>query len=187
MPKTAALLMDLQRDFLDCERGRLPVDRVGAEAVIRAANGILAGRVLAGAVPVFVATEFPRQARLANFVRRGAAVAGSAGAMLDPRLEAVWTARCFVKATPSAFTNPELEKYLRAEGVTELHVLGVFAEGCVRATVVHAIRLGFTVVVHADAVASDRRWKKRLALWAMRRAGATMAALLAEPPPRAPG
>jgi len=171
-PIAAVLLIDLQRDFLDSGNGRMPVDRPGAEAVVRAANGVLSGRVLAGALPVLVLSEFPRDAFIANFFRKNAAVAGSAGAMLDPRIENAGTARGFTKAAPSAFSNPELEKYLRAEGVNELHVLGVFAEGCVRATVAEAVKLGFAVDVHAEAVASDRRWKKRFALWAMRRAGA---------------
>ncbi|MBF0480725.1 MAG: isochorismatase family protein [Desulfovibrionaceae bacterium] len=174
MPESAVLLVDLQRDFLDCKGGRLPVDRLGAEAAIRAANEVLSRRVLAGALPVFVVNEFSPGARVANFFRNNAAVAGGAGAMIDPRIERVWTARCFSKAAPSAFSNPGLEAYLRAEGVKKLHVLGVFAEGCVRATAIDAVRLGFAVVVHARAVASNARWKKRFALWAMRRAGAAI-------------
>jgi nicotinamidase-related amidase len=184
MPNQAVLLIDLQRDFLDRRSGRLPVDRLGAEAVIRAANDILSKRVLAGALPVFVVNEFPREAHIANFFRKGAAVAGSAGAMIDPRIENVGSARGFTKAAPSAFTNSELEKYLHAEGVEELHVLGVFAEGCVRSTVADAVKLGFTVIVHAQAVATNRPWKKRFALWAMRRAGAKI--YTAGAPPQAP-
>jgi nicotinamidase-related amidase len=51
-------------------------------------------------------------------------------------------------------------------------VLGVFAEGCVRSTVVEAVKRGYTVHVIANAVASNAAWKKRFALWAMKRAGA---------------
>lgn len=56
----------------------------------------------------------------------------------------------------------------------KIYVLGVFAEGCVRASVVEAVKLGYTVNVIADAVATNATWKKAFALWAMARAGATI-------------
>ena len=78
------------------------------------------------------------------------------------------------KSSPSAFSNPELHRYLQAHGVNELYIVGVFAEGCVRATVSDARRRGYKVNVIADAVASSGPWKKRFGLWAMRRAGANV-------------
>jgi nicotinamidase-related amidase len=174
MPNSAILLMDIQKDFLDCEGGRMPVDRRGAEAVIQAANEVLSKSVLAEALPVLIVNEFPPSARLANCFRRGAAVAGSPGAALDSRLLRTGSERVFAKSKPSAFSNPELMKFLHDQGVQELHVLGVLAEGCVRATVLDAIRLGFAVCVIENAIATNARWKKRFALWSMKRAGATV-------------
>ena len=58
---------------------------------------------------------------------------------------------------------------------------GLFAEGCVRSTVVEAIKLGYTVHVIANAVATNAAWKKRFALWAMKRAGAKIVASLMAP------
>jgi nicotinamidase-related amidase len=172
MPKLAVLLMDLQYDFLSREGGRMPVDEPGAEAVLRVANDVLSKRVLAEAVPILVVNQFPATERVANFFRKGAAIAGSPGAELDGRLERDGSERVIAKASPSAFSNPELEKYLRAQGAQELYVLGVFAEGCVRSTVVDAVKRGYTVHVVARAVASNAAWKKRFALWAMNGAGA---------------
>lgn len=172
MPKFAVLLMDLQQDFLDSETGRMPVDHAGAEATLRTANDILSKRVLADALPILVVNRFPVSARFGNFFRKGAAIAGSRGAQLDTRLRNLDAAPTIAKAHPSAFSNPELEQALRARGVQELYVLGVFAEGCVRATVLDAIELGFTVHVLADAVASNAAWKKKFGIWAMKRAGA---------------
>ena len=127
-------------------------------------------RVLAEALPILVLNRFPATARIANFFRKGAAIAGSPGAEPDARLERAGATKVIAKA--SAFSNPELEPYLRAHGVQELYVLGVFAEGCVRSTVVEAIKLGHTVHVIANAAATNAAWKKRFALWAMKRAGA---------------
>lgn len=150
----------------------MPVSESGAKAVLRVANDVLSQRTLVGALPILVMNQFPSTARLANFFRQGAAITGSAGAKLDGRLERSGSEQIFTKAHPSAFSNPELDFYLRANGVQELYVLGVFAEGCVRSTAVAAVKHGYTVHVIADAVASNAAWKKAFALWAMARAGA---------------
>ena len=172
MAESAVLLMDLQRDFLDREEGRMPVDERGAQATLRVANDVLSRRILADALPILVKNQFPAAARVANYFRNGAAICGTAGAELDPRLERSGSETVITKASPSAFSNPELQRYLHAHGVREIYVLGVFAEGCVRASVVEAAKLGYTVIVIADAVASNAAWKKAFALWAMARAGA---------------
>ena|ERR1039457_1605508 len=98
----------------------------------------------------------------------------SPGANLDSRIRNTGQTKTIVKASPSAFRNPELDRYLQAEGITVLYIMGVFAEGCVRSTVLDAIRRGYSVQVIADAVATNATWKKRFALWAMKRAGASI-------------
>jgi nicotinamidase-related amidase len=164
--------MDLQRDFLDRGAGRMPVDASGAQAVLSVANEVLTKRSLADALPILVVNQFPASARIANFFRKSAAIAGSAGAELDGRLQRSGSEKLISKSSPSAFSNPELEALLRAQGVKDLYVLGVFAEGCVRATAVDAVKRGYRVHVIEDAVASNAAWKKAFAFWAMARAGA---------------
>ena len=151
----------------------------GAVAVLHAANEVLSKRALAEALPILVLNRFPPAASIGNFFRKGAAVAGSVGAELDVRLENAGSAKVIAKSSPSAFSNPELQQYLHGQGVDELYILGVFAEGCVRSTVVEAVKRGYTVHVIVDAVATDASWKKRFALWAMKRAGAKLVASLA--------
>jgi nicotinamidase-related amidase len=169
---SAVLLMDLQRDFLDARSGRMPVDERGALAALAAANEVLSKRALAEALPILVLNQFPATARVGNFFRKSAAVAGSTGAQLDGRLEKPGAASHISKSSPSAFSNPELQRHLQAQGVEELYVLGVFAEGCVRSTVLDALELGYRVQVIEDCVASNAAWKKRFAIWSMKRAGA---------------
>lgn len=174
MPKTAVLLMDLQQDFLDSESGRMPVERAGAEAVLKMANQVLSRSVLADALPILIVNQFSPSKHIANFLRKGAAVAGSPGAEFDRRLHNTEQVRVVAKSGTSGFSNPELDRTLLDYGVQELYVLGVYTEGCVCATVVDAIELGFTVHVLADAVASNVPWKKRFGLWTMKRAGANI-------------
>jgi nicotinamidase-related amidase len=172
--QTAALLIDLQRDFLDADCARMPVDAGGAASVLHNANAILAKRALGASIPVLILNQFPASDRIRNFFRKGAAISGTPGAGLDSRVRYSGHVKVITKSSPSAFTNPELESYLKAQGVNELYVMGVFAEGCVRATVLEALRRGYKVNVITDAVATNRPWKKQFALWAMKRAGAVL-------------
>lgn len=171
---SAVLLIDLQRDFLAGPGSRMPVSAKGAEAVLRVANEILGGKQLQGVLPIFIVNEFPQSATVMNAFRHHAAVAGTPGADLDPRLADPGEAKKFAKARASAFSNPALENYLRSEGIRHLYVLGVMAEACVRATVVAARKRSYRVTVIADAVASTSAWKVSVALWFMQRAGAEM-------------
>jgi nicotinamidase-related amidase len=173
---SAVLLMDLQRDFLD-ERGRMPVDRRGAEAVIAAANAILFGQALHGALPIAIVNSYPPNSRIANFFRHHAAIAGTEGQKLDARIALPKGMATFAKEHASAFANPELDRFLKAEQVQTLYVLGVFAEGCVRATVLDAIRLGYKVQAIENGIASSAEWKRRFGVWSMKRAGASLIVL----------
>lgn len=179
MPQAATLLMDLQIDFLSAEGGRMPVFPADAARVIEAANAVLAGRSLSGSLPILVVNEFPASDRIANLFRHGAAVKGSPGAALDPRLQVPESVRVFAKRRPSAFTVPDLDPYLRANGVSTVYVLGVFAEGCVRATALDARQRGYEVAVPLAAIGTNAEFKRRFAAWAMRRSGIR---LLPEPP-----
>ncbi|WP_420475492.1 cysteine hydrolase family protein [Noviherbaspirillum sp. ST9] len=172
MTRSAILLMDLQHDFLGAPGGRMPVESDSVAPIIDTANAILGKAMLKDALPVMVVNRFPEADRIGNFFRRGAAVAGTQGAELDARIRSTGPVKVIEKASASAFTNPELDRYLRAESISDVYVMGVFAEGCVRATVLDARRRGYVVHVLADAVASNASWKKRFGLWTMRRAGA---------------
>lgn len=172
--RTAVILLDLQVDFLDESLGRMPVSPSAAASVIRAANAILCRQTLAAALPILVVNEFGRSDHVANFLRHHAAISGSAGCLLDPRVYVPPVVPVFPKSRPSAFTNPELEPHLRANSITELAVLGVFAEGCVRATALDAQRRGYRVVVPENEIGTNAPWKKAFALWALRRGGVTI-------------
>jgi nicotinamidase-related amidase len=169
--RTAVLLLDLQVDFLDAERGKMPVARDAGRRVVDAANRVLAGTMLAGALPVLIVNRFPRTAPLANLARRGAAVAGTPGAELDPRIATPRSVRLFAKERSSAFSNPALEPFLRSEGIATIWIVGVMSEACVRATALAARRLGFAVAVAEEGIATRAPWKARLGAWLLRRGG----------------
>ena len=83
-------------------------------------------------------------------------------------------AKLIPKSTSCAFSNPELNEYLKANDVQMIYTFGVFAEGCVRATVLEARRIGYAVTVPMDAIGTNAKWKRTFALWSMRRAGVVL-------------
>jgi nicotinamidase-related amidase len=59
------------------------------------------------------------------------------------------------KRTRGAFTNTDLEKYLRENGVTQVVITGVATGAGVESTARHAHELGFNVTLAVDAM-TDR-------------------------------
>jgi nicotinamidase/pyrazinamidase len=126
-------------------------------------------------------------------------VQGTSGADLHPELDRSRVHRVFPKGTDPAidsysgfFDNGKrkatgLGDFLRAAGATELYVLGLATDYCVRATVLDALDLGFAVTLVEDgcrAVELEPGDGER-AVEEMRRRGAhvTTSALVSIPKP----
>jgi nicotinamidase-related amidase len=171
--KTALLALDLQRDFLRTD-GRMSVGAINADIVIATANRMLSHAEFAGWKLILIKNDYRKADRIGNFIRKGAAIEGSIGAEIDPRIRVPAAAAIFTKSKPDAFTNPKLAEIFKGEGIQNLVILGVMAEGCVRATVKSAIRTGFSVTVISDGVASSRDFLKGAGLESMKKAGATL-------------
>ncbi|MBH5316829.1 cysteine hydrolase [Paenibacillus sp. GSMTC-2017] len=58
------------------------------------------------------------------------------------------------KTRYSAFCGTDLELRLKARGITEIHLIGVCTDICVLHTAVDGYNKGFSITIHADAVAS---------------------------------
>ena len=171
MDHTALLLIDLQRDFLEVN-GRMAVSVADASQVVSLANRLIQHGVSAGWKLIFIKNRYPKSDLIGNLFRNGAAIEGSRGAELDPRVIVPFSGLVLTKSRPDAFTNPELEETLTSGAVHQLVVLGVMAEGCVRATVKDATSRGFGVTVVSDAVASTRGLFWRFGMKSMKNAGA---------------
>jgi nicotinamidase-related amidase len=71
---------------------------------------------------------------------------------LVPELNRQPSDHVVTKRTWGAFTNTDLEKYLRERGVTQVIVVGVATSAGVESTARHAHELGFNVVLAVDAM-----------------------------------
>ena len=165
----ALLLIDLQIDFLS-ENGRLPVGAANAGRVISVANSMVALFEEQHWPIVVVSNQFKVSDVIGNFFRRYAAVEGSEGGKMDPRV-LVHEARYFSKSKSSAFTTPDFCEYLKTAGIGQVVICGVYAEGCVRATAFDAKRAKLDTVVLSDGISSNRKSKYMWALSHMRKRG----------------
>lgn len=149
--RRALLLIDFQDDFL-ADDGRMPVARHQVEPALVAVRAAVGQAQSRGDLIVQVGNEFRRRDVVRNLLRRHAAVAGGRGTHWDQRF-AVPGVPCLPKWRPDAFCNPQLERLLSDEHVSEVVLAGLFASACVSATAKGAQQRGFHTRVLVDAVA----------------------------------
>ena len=148
---TALMIIDLQKDFLSAY-GRLPVKQSQVPGLVEATNSAIAEARQKEIVIYHIINAFPKKS-IANWFRKFAAIKGSEGAEIDGRIDSKDTV-CMEKWANDAFCNAELEKDLAAKNIKHIVVAGVYANGCVKATVRGARSRNYQVSVLADAVAA---------------------------------
>lgn len=82
-------------------------------------------------------------------------LAGEVLDLMSPLEKFVPPAKIIDKMTYSAFSNPALLQYLNDLRCPNLVISGAETDVCVLATVMHAVDLGFRVVVPTDAICSS--------------------------------
>jgi len=162
MDNTVLFVMDVQKDFTG-QAARMPVCQTQVEPMLSVINHVI-DKACARNVDVFyIANEFAASDWIANWFRNYAAVKGQPGAALDERLKIV-SRHLFPKNKSDALTNPELRELLVRIGTRHIILTGLFAEGCVAATALSALRVGYKVSILQDGTAgkSDRSRDKAL-------------------------
>jgi len=138
----ALIIVDVQNDFIS---GALPVP--GAAEVVPVINE------LAKKYEVVVATadwHQPDDPEFQQFPPH--CLAGSEGADFPADLDrSRIDGKVFTKANFSGFSNDLLGAYLKRQGVTSVHVVGLATDFCVKATALDALKLGFRTRVILDA------------------------------------
>jgi nicotinamidase-related amidase len=167
---SAVLLIDLQVDFLRAE-GRLPVAQSAVPPLLECVEAVVAEAHEVGVPVVHIVNAYPRWS-IGNLFRKFAAIEDSPGAAIDERVPRSDADPVFTKARSDAFSNPELDSWIREHGIERLLVLGVYADACVRRTVEGALARGIAVTVPRDGVASRSAAAVDRGLRAITRVGA---------------
>jgi nicotinamidase-related amidase len=168
----ALLLIDFQKDFFAAD-GRMSLTSEQAEYLIVVANRLIDLFHNNRGVVIFIGSEFNKTDFVGNLFRRFSALKGSDGAHLDPRINSKGCPY-FPKSKSDAFSNPDLDAYLKKHRVTSIYMCGVYSEGCIRATAVGARKKGYQVSLIVDAVLSNRRFKHNWALSYLSKRGVTL-------------
>jgi nicotinamidase/pyrazinamidase len=180
----AIILVDVQNDF--CEGGSLPV--AGGAAVAAAISAYLDKNDYQHVVAtrdyhVDPGAHFSAEP---DFVNTWTAhcVAGTPGSSFHPELDVAPIQAVFSKgrntAAYSGFegfdkTGEGLADWLRRHGVTEVDVVGIATDHCVRATALDAARAGFVTTVLLDLTAGISQSTVDKALTELRAAGVRLA------------
>jgi len=152
--RPALIAIDLIVGFTD------PEQPLGADldAEVEETRGLLAA-ARAADLPVFYTVVRYDEGDLADagvWRRKQAGLdslaAGGRQVEIDPRLERRPGEQIVVKKYASAFFGTDLASRLRNAGVDTLVLAGCTTSGCVRATAVDAVQLGFRPMVAREAV-----------------------------------
>jgi nicotinamidase/pyrazinamidase len=178
----ALIIVDVQLDF--CEGGSLAV--AGGASVAERINAVTGRYDQVVATRDYHVDPGDHFSAAPDYLHSWPAhcVAGTAGAAFHPALDVAPIGAVFAKggyaAAYSGFEGAEpggagLADWLRARQVTEVDVVGIAADYCVRATALDAVRAGFATAVLTDLTAGVAPASTAAALDEMRAAGVTVA------------
>ncbi|HVZ57683.1 MAG TPA: isochorismatase family cysteine hydrolase [Chitinophagaceae bacterium] len=156
--KKALLILDIQDDFTG-DNARMPMDAVQVKQMIDNLNSLITKLDPSSYEIVYIGNEFSKHDFL-NVFRHFAAIKGTAGTKQDHRLKII-SENYFPKNKENAFSNPELNAFLKSKSVTELYLGGLKAEACVFSTAKGAVRKGYKVHILTDCIATTTN-KKRI-------------------------
>ncbi|HEY2100198.1 MAG TPA: isochorismatase family protein [Pseudonocardia sp.] len=178
----ALIIVDVQLDF--CEGGSLAV--AGGASVAERINAVTGRYDQVVATRDYHVDPGDHFNATPDYVRSWPVhcVAGTAGAAFHPALDVAPIGAVFAKgeyaAAYSGFEGAEpggagLADWLRARQVTEVDVVGIATDYCVRATALDAVRAGVATAVLTDLTAGVAPSSTAAALDEMRAAGVTVA------------
>jgi nicotinamidase-related amidase len=153
-PQRALLVIDMQIDYID-ENGKLPIEKSQTNNLIKNVNNIIDYSHGINYKIIYIRRLF-RKNDIGNVFRNFAAIEGTAGVEIDPRINVV-SGNIFDKYTPSAFSNKRFENFLIKNHINELYVCGVMADECVYETALSAFNSGYIVNYYANAVGASSK------------------------------
>jgi len=153
-PQKALLVIDMQIDYID-ENGKLPIEKNQINPLIETVNRIIADYNDKDYHIIYFRRIFNKN-DIRNLSNHFAAVEGTSGAEIDPRINIV-SDNIYDKYAPDAFSNKRFENFLIRNQINELYLCGVMADECVYETAIGAFDRNYKVNYFSNAVGSLSR------------------------------
>jgi nicotinamidase/pyrazinamidase len=177
-PKKAVLVIDVQEDFTTMMSRRAFRPEV-VRQMITTINRVTEQARSYGMPVVYIRQEFDNWLTilLSRIGMGGLGIKGRAGTRLDPRVLIVADAADFTKRKGDAFSNPELDAYLRDRHVDGLYLMGLDGVACVNRTAQGALNRSYRVNFIMDGIITQHedRWQKLVSRRLKEGVGATTA------------
>ena len=151
MKKEAILIMDIQNDFTG-ENAKMPVDKKQAVQIITNLNKLIDKTDTSKTEIIYIGNEYSKWDVL-NIFRNFAAIKGTDGTHLDKRLHVV-NKIYFPKNKGNAFSNPDLNSYLKSKNVDEIFIGGLYAEACIYGTLKGGLKQNYKINILTDCIAT---------------------------------
>jgi nicotinamidase-related amidase len=168
-PKTALLVIDIQRDITE-KNGKAVYNMEQTEQMVKNTNLIIENSEELGLLVIYITHEY-KKSFLIRIFTKGALEQGTPGAQIDPRIKII-NKNHFIKHLMDSFSNPEFENFLKANKVNHVYITGLDAEACVDRTVKAALNRNYEVTVVSNAIAAKSEEKRNVKLWEFEKIGA---------------
>jgi nicotinamidase/pyrazinamidase len=160
----ALLVIDIQEDYTG-RTARPPFPYKDSERLIANVNGIIAKTSKKNIVVIYIRHEFGGLfwETFSKIFYWGTDIKGTPGTEIDKRINII-SEYCFKKPMPNAFSNPELDVFLKEHHIHKLYLVGLDAQRCVQSTAKGALRRGYDVTIIKDAIIlkTEKKWDKLL-------------------------
>lgn len=162
--KKALLVIDIQEDYTGTT-AKPPFPYKDSGRLITTVNKLIEEASRKDILILYIRQEFDGfwGKAVSKLVGHGTAIKGKPGTEFDKRINIV-SRHSFTKPMPDAFTNPELEVFLKEHEVKELYLVGLDAAGCVYFTAKGALKRGYGVSIIKDGIVllAEEKWKSLL-------------------------
>jgi nicotinamidase-related amidase len=156
-PGQALVLIDLQRGVLSPD-GSATLGAKRSDALIQVTERAIDTALKNGIPIAFVKNEWSKWRFFENWWFGGAFKKGSEWAQIDTRLLTRIPEEkraIFSKPFPSAFSDPNLQKWLEDNKVGKLVVGGLYGDKCITSTTIEAFDRGYIVQLVPDGIVNQ--------------------------------
>ncbi len=142
-PKRALIVIDVQNDYFG---DALPIEFPDPQRSLANIGHMMDAASSAGIPVIVVQNVLPKQSPIMG--------EGTIGCALHESVASRPHNHLVIKKMPSAFTNTDLDEWLRAHAIDTLTVIGYMTHNCNLSTMLHAFHTGYAVEYINDASGS---------------------------------